>query len=221
MKAILTSSKRRAADYRSRIRALSAGMAASAAFSSGIYAQCQSPNVEGAAAADWSMKVIGALIGRNACYPDKSEFENSDCNIFVGRVLEELYGNKDFVLAGPPAQFRYQVADEIVLSLWTTQSKNWDDLGAVNDQKALDEAQHRASLGKPVIAALREPDPKKHGHVALIGPGPLTPSRTLGVSTPVSASFFQGRPKQNYIGKPLSCAFKVTDAPRAHIFARR
>ena len=184
-------------------------------------AQCAVPEVVSPEVEVWSNKIIAALVGENACYADRSAFINSDCNIFAGRVLEQAYGVRDFVLAQPRNGLRYEVSNEIAVLLWTTLSGKWEVLGAMTDQVALDEARLRASEGKPVIAVWRNPDPAKAGHIALVGPGPMTPSGGLGVNTPVSASFFQGRPKANYVGKPLACAFTPAQAPAVRLYAQK
>lgn len=196
-------------------------LAAGVAIAPALTAQCLAPEVQDAATTAWSQKVADALIGGDACYADKSAYIGSDCNIFAGRVLEEAYGVNDFVLDVPNNGLRYHVSNEIAVLLWTSLSDTWDLLGSLTDQQALNEAQSRASQGKPVIAVWRNDDPAKPGHIALIGPGPLTPSNSLGVSTPVSASFFQGRPEANYIGKPLACAFRASQAPNVRIYARK
>src|SRR5438445_9420586 len=104
-------------------------------------APCAAPDVGGPDAAKWSNSVIAALIGQDACYADKSAFTNSDCNIFAGRILEEMYGIPDFVLQPPKNGLRYQPSNEIAEALWTTQSGKWEDLGVLTDQSALDAAQ--------------------------------------------------------------------------------
>lgn len=184
-------------------------------------APCNAPTVKGDEVDKWSADVVGALLGEDACYADKTALANSDCNIFVGRVLERLYKIKDFVLEKPTGGLRYEVSNDIAVLLLTKQSDKWESLGTLDQQSALDTAQKRAAEGKAVVAIWRNSDDSKPGHIALIGPGPLTSSTTLKVRTPVSASFFQGKPGDNYIGKPLACAFTKTQAPKVTIYARK
>jgi hypothetical protein len=186
-----------------------------------LVAQCAAPVVADPAADVWSDNVVAALIGNEACYADKSAFTNADCNIFVGRVLEVAYGATDFVLSKPADGFRYKTSNEVAVELWTNLSAKWEALGALTDQSALDNARQRALTGKPVVAVFFNPVPKQPGHVALIGPGPLTPSKTLKVRTPVSASFFQGHPEKNYVAKPLACAFTAQQAPDVRLYAKK
>src|SRR5688500_7844738 len=74
-------------------------------------AQCRVPDVEGSAVTSWANKVIAAIVGKEACYSDRSVFTNSDCNIFVGRVLEEVYKVNDFVSTNPQSGLRYEVSN--------------------------------------------------------------------------------------------------------------
>lgn len=188
-------------------------------------AQCAAPDVVAPAVSAWSDKVIAAILSRDACYADKSAFTNSDCNIFVGRVLEQAYGVTDFVNddGGTSADgvLRYHVSGEVALMLWTTLTDRWELLGGMQEQASLAKAQQRAFEGKPVIAVWRNPAPGRPGHVALVGPGPLTRSNAHRLDTPVSASFFQGQPHKNYVGKPLACAFTPAQAPSVRLYARR
>jgi hypothetical protein len=184
-------------------------------------APCDVPDVEGVEVTTWSNKVVAALIGGNACYADRSAFTNSDCNIFAGRVLESLFDVRDFVLDPPVAGLRYMQSNAIAEALWTTRSEQWEDLGMMTEQAALSRAQQRAQEGKAVIAVWHRGQHGGPGHIALVGPGPLTPSGSLKVKTPVSASFFQGNPSRNYVGKPLACAFGADKAPNTRLYARK
>src|SRR3954452_16160740 len=61
-----------------------------------LMAQCVLPDVGDPEASKWAEAVTAAVIGGDGCYASPSAFQNSDCNIFVGRVLEQMYGINDF-----------------------------------------------------------------------------------------------------------------------------
>jgi hypothetical protein len=188
-------------------------------YMSGLAAQCSAPVVTSTATDDWSNKIVGALVGAEACYADKSAFTNTDCNIFVGRVLEQAYGLSDLVLQQPENGIRYKISDEIATYLAVEGANDWETIGPMNDVNALRRAKDRADQGKAVIAVWS--NPHGPGHVALVGPGPLTHSPSLNLNVPVSASFFQGHPEKNYIAKPLSCAFLAGQVAEVRLYARK
>lgn len=170
----------------------------------------------------WMDKVIGALVGPDACFSDRPAFAKSDCNIFAGIILERLYGLVDFVNPQAAKGFRYLTSNEIAIALWTARSGDWELLGTMAEQSALDLASARAANRTPVIAVWRNSGSSSEpGHIALIGPGPMTESPSLQLRTPVSASFFQGRAADNYVGKPLACAFSKQQISEVRLYARR
>jgi hypothetical protein len=165
----------------------------------------------------WSLKVITGLVGGDYCYAAPDAFHNSDCNIFVGRSLEVVYGLEEFV-TGTGANRRYFTSNEIHDLLAAGTISGWHELGRIRDLAARQEAKRQADLNHPVVAVWRDPTGPT-GHIALVGPGPMTTTGSLGPA-PVSASFFQGHPNKNYIGKPLSCAFQPAQFDGVRIFAR-
>jgi hypothetical protein len=178
---------------------------------------CPVPAVSDPVVITWSNQVVGAIVGGDACYASPDAFRNSDCNIFVGRVLEQLYHVTDFrAQAGSAAP--YLTSNDIAVLLTGGTVTGWQAVGALTDAAALQRAHDLASQNTAVVAVWLNPDGGP-GHVVLIGPGPLTVTGSLG-QAPVSASFFQGHPWKNYIGKPVSCGFSAAQRPTTKIYAR-
>jgi hypothetical protein len=138
--------------------------------------------------------------------------DRTACNVFLGRALEILYGNKDFKV-GPG----YMLANDIVNGLETPGNAGWSKIGMASDQPALDKAQEFANHSRPVVAARsgqRKPDGTVGpGHVALILPGTSEMYNFDGfdwgnLKVPNSASFFLDRPDRFFAGCPISAVWK-------------
>ena len=176
-----------------------------------VFAQCPAPTVDAPESNAWTGKLIAALAGETSCSQVSSDaaFAASDaCNYFVGRVLETLYNVRDFEPTNPSPAAPYMEANDIGTELQAGILSGWTFVGTADSQDALNQAKTFADQNLLVVAVYVNPNKKEHGHIALIGPGPMKPSSTWGgLSTPVSASFFLGKPFKDYLGKPLACAF--------------
>jgi hypothetical protein len=146
---------------------------------------------------DWQADVQALLSQYLACQEPIDD--TSPCNRFLGKALKSVYGISDFDVAPND----YMLANDIAIYVATNPDK-WTSLGTADSQDALDQAAGYANLQKAVIAV--HPG-TGHGHVALVLPGALTPSGNWGLNVPNSASFFQNKPKQSYVGRGLSYAF--------------
>jgi hypothetical protein len=172
--------------------ALEAQTAQNEQFAAGLAAQR-------AAAETWNNKITGSLGELSACFAGAAPPSGANCNVFVGRTLETVYGFSDF----KAADGHYLLANEIADYLVT--SPNWTLIGVADNQSVLVQAADSAA-SRPVVAVWRNPDLNKHGHVVLIGPGPLQLSG-WGLMVPNSAGFSMDNAAAGYIGGKLSNAF--------------
>jgi hypothetical protein len=147
----------------------------------------------------WDNKITGSLGELSACFAGAAPPSGANCNVFVGRTLETVYGFSDFKAADGHYLLANDIADYLVTS------PNWTLIGVADNQSVLVQAADSAA-SRPVVAVWRNPDLKKHGHVALIGPGPLQISG-WGLMVPNSAGFSMDNATARYIGNKLSCAF--------------
>lgn len=173
-----------------------------------MLAQCPAPTVDAPETNVWTGKLITALAGETSCSQVSSDaaFAATDaCNYFVGRVLETLYNVRDFEPTNPSPAAPYMEANNIGTALQAGILPGWTLVGAADNQDVLNQAKTYADQNLLVVAVYV--NPAGHGHIALIGPGPMQPSTLWGLSTPVSASFFLNKPLKDYLGKPLACAF--------------
>lgn len=131
------------------------------------------------------------------------------CRAHLAQALEHLYAVKDF-----GSESKYMNATEVGKKV--ASDANWEHLGSATDQDALKKAQSSANCGRAVVAVLSS---ETGGHVAIILPGPLTPSSGWKVSVPNSASFFTHNPSKSFAGKPLSYSFP--GAQGIEIYARK
>lgn len=187
------------------------------------FAACD--NVNAPETVNWSGKLLSALAEDQACSQASSDdafAATSACNIFVGRVLQKVYNISDFVVTPSNPQQPFYTANEIATLLQTGVDpwSNWSDLGTADNQDILSQSKQLADSGKLVLAVWRNPDGNSPGHVALIGPGPLTPSGTWSLNTPVSASFVLNQPQKAFLGQPLSCAFASDKKSAVHIWVK-
>jgi hypothetical protein len=131
------------------------------------------------------------------------------CRATLAQALQEIYGVKDFGSGSKymtPAEIGKKVAGD----------SSWEHIGSGSDQNALNTAQSSANCGKAVIAILSS---DTGGHVALILPGPISPSGSWKLDVPNSASFFTHNPRKSFSGKPLSYSFP--SAQNVEIYAKK
>jgi hypothetical protein len=175
----------------------------------------------------WTNKLVSALGTVSACQLQRSDDDqgaitvNTACNIFVGTVIDNLYGVKDFYVSPPQTGKSFYLANEIGVLLQTGVWPNWTDLGTADNQGVLNNAKSAADSGGLVIAVWVNPDAASQGHIALIGPGPLTHSSKWNEDMPVAASLSLRNPGAGFLGKPLSCAFGSNKAAAVHLWSRQ
>jgi hypothetical protein len=182
-------------------------------------AQCV--NINAPETVSWANSLIVSALGQDsgcrAGAPDRDTFATSTaCNMFVGRVMARMYGLTTFV----SEDHSFLKANDMAgrLPTWN----DWIDLGTAGDQAALSAASDEAKLGYVVLAVWANPVRGKPGHVALVGPGPLTPSRSWGgLRTPVAASFTLDDVDSAFIGQPLACAFGGDKRTATHLWKYR
>lgn len=179
-------------------------------------AQCTN-NIDAPETVAWVNRIIESALGQdNACRagaPDRDTFATSTaCNLFVGRVMARMYGLSSFVSSDGSFLKANEIA--ILMPTWN----DWLDLGSAGDQANLTAAADAAKLNYPVLAVWANPVAGKPGHVALVGPGPLTPSGSWGLRTPVAASFTLDHPEKAFMGKPLACAFGADKKNATHLW---
>lgn len=136
--------------------------------------------------------------------------DRAACNRFVGKALEILYDNLDF----RTSLNDYMLANDIANGLMQPGNAGWKRLGSATDQRTLDEAQHKANDGRPVLAV--KPKADGPGHVALVLPGTLEayPSgnpRWRHLRPPNAASAFLDKPERVFVGCPLSEVWRTPD----------
>lgn len=179
-----------------------------------VSAQCT--NIDAPETVTWVNALIQSAIGDDtACRtgaPDRDTFATTTaCNMFVGRIMARLYGLTDFRGAND-----FLTANEIG-ALISTFDK-WEDIGTADSQANLSAAADAANAGTLVLAVWINPAAGGHGHVALIGPGPLKKSPAWGLKVPVAASFTVDHPEKAFLGQPLACAFGSTKKSATHLW---
>lgn len=183
------------------------------------YAQCSNVNAPETVA--WVNSIITSAMGEDtACRagaPDRDSFATSAaCNIFVGRIMARMYGLTSFV--GQNRTFLRANEIAVLIPTWP----DWVDLGTAGDQAALAAAADAAKLGYVVLAVWANPIAGKPGHVAIIGPGPLTRSdKWGGLRTPVAAAFTLDDVESAFLGQPLACAFGTKKKDATHLWKYR
>lgn len=165
-----------------------------------------------AAAEAWDSRITGSLGELSACFAKAAPPSGANCNVFVGRTLETVYGFQDFKATDGHYLLANGIADYLVTS------PNWTLIGVANNQSVLVQAADSA-VSRPVVAVWRNPDLTKHGHVALIGPGPLQMSG-WGLMVPNSAGFSMDNATARYIGDKLSDSFGNNKKSSVLIYVR-
>lgn len=153
--------------------------------------------------------VAKKLNGLKQC--ERATDDRTACNVFLGKALEELFGNTDFKVG----RDSYMLANDITIGLEQPGNAKWRKIGLATDQVALDEAQRLANESKPVVAA-RFGASGRPGHVALVMPGTSQLYNFEGFSwgalrAPNSASFFLDQPRRFFVGCPLSAVWRKPD----------
>jgi hypothetical protein len=193
------------------------------AFTSG-QGQCPaSQNTSDPTTTAWSGKLLGALSQEDGCAAantDASFVSTSACNIFVGRVLKTVYGVDDFIVQPPTPDKVFYTANEVGTLLQAGVWPNWTEIGTADSQANLESAESQAGAGNLVIAVWVNPVAAAHGHIALIGPGPMTASSNWGLNVPPAAAFRMNSPASAFIGQPLSCAFGPDKRSAVHIWVK-
>jgi hypothetical protein len=180
-------------------------------------------NINAAETVEWTTKLLSAISEDASCSEassDASFAATNACNIFVGRVLQSAYGISDFVVTPPRPQQPFYTANEIGTLLQSGVWGGWTDIGTADSQDVLSKSKALADAGKLVIAVWQNPNSNLPGHVALIGPGPLTPSASWELNTPVAASFFLNQPLKAFLGQPLACAFGSDKNSAVHVWSK-
>jgi hypothetical protein len=201
--------------------------AASAAAQPTPPCQTNQTTINDPATVAWTNKLVSALGTVSACQLQRSDDDqgaitvNTACNIFVGTVIDNLYGVRDFYVSPPQPNKPFYLANEIGTLLQSGIWQGWTDLGTADTQSVLNNAKNAADAGALVVAVWVNPDPTDQGHIALIGPGPLTPSTKWHENTPVAASLSLNNPGKGFLGKPLACAFKSGRAAAVHIWSHQ
>jgi hypothetical protein len=181
-----------------------------------LFAQCSDavPNISAPETVAWVNKLIGAIGEEESCNTEgpQETLQSGACNIFVGRVLERVYGVTDFVVTPPQADKKFYVANEIATLLEAGVWNDWSQIGTGDQADALKTAKVEADRGRLVVAVWRNPQADQPGHVALVGPGPLVPSGQWGPPGTPPAAQFRLNPGDNaggnFLGKPLACSFR-------------
>jgi hypothetical protein len=163
----------------------------------------------------WDKKIAGSLGELSACFPNGDVLppETTNCNAFVGHTLDTVYGIPDFRRDGGGYKSANEIADILLKS-----PEKWELIGLATSQDVLDQAANYAA-SRPVIAVWSNPDPSKHGHVVLIGPGPLQDG--WGMKVPYFAGFAMHDPQARKIGDKLSLAFGKDKQPAVMIYVRK
>lgn len=164
-----------------------------------------------------SCESVIALVGKTKEVCEKYPTYNH-CNVFVGMAVRDIYGFDDFINNKSPSG--YYIANEVGDMLFTTLSEKWESLGTCSEQKNLDKAQSMANSNHAVLAVWRNPDNKKHGHVALVLPGSQK-AGWKGMIVPNAASFAQGAAELNFVCDRLSGAFGIDKISAVYLFARK
>lgn len=173
----------------------------------------------------WADKLISALGEDDACHVERADDDqaaftaNTPCNIFAGRVIDRVYGLRDFYVSPPQEGKPFYRANEIGTLLKAGVWSGWTDLGSADSQGVLNQAKSAADNGDLVVAVWINPNPDSPGHIALIGPGPMRHSNSWDEDTPASASLTLGNPNAGFLGKPLSCAFSSDKAGGVEIWS--
>jgi len=193
------------------------------AVQSTLIANADCSNINAAETVSWTGKLLGAIAEDASCSQSSSDASfaaTSACNIFVGRVLQSVYSVSDFVVSPARPDQPFYTANEIATLLQSGVWSGWTDLGTADSQDVLSQGKALADSGKLVVAVWQNPNANSPGHVALIGPGPLTPSGSWGLNTPVAASFVLNQPLKAFLGQPLSCAFGSDKNSAVHLWVK-
>jgi hypothetical protein len=141
--------------------------------------------------------------------------DRSPCNIFLARALDRVYGIKEF---GDPTRPASVMRANEIADYVAARTDLWVPLGTGDKQDSLNQAQEYANRSKAIIAVWKNPEANRPGHVALILPGQLSTSTSWQLRVPNSASFSLDRPRDSYVGGPLSKAFGAGKKAQVKIY---
>jgi hypothetical protein len=150
-----------------------------------------------------------------SCKASDPAQDRSPCNRFVGKALEKVWGLRDFRTEIGNGKDEFYGANHIAAYVAVSQPP-WKFVGLASNPSVLAYAQQLANDSVPVIA-VRTDTP---GHVALILPGRLSFSTNWNTNVPNSASFLLDDPKNSYVGKRLSSAFRPEMRSEVKIYYR-
>jgi hypothetical protein len=199
-------------------------VAATLVLNSMLIADSGCTNINAPETVSWTNTLLNAIAEDAFCSQASSDAAfaaTSACNIFVGRVLQKVYSVSDFVVTPSRPDRPFYTANEIATLLKSGVWSGWSELGNADDQDNLSQAKALADSEKLVVAVWQNPNQNAAGHIALIGPGPLTPSGSWGLNTPVAASFVLNRPLKAFLGQPLACAFGSDKTADVHLWAKQ
>lgn len=132
----------------------------------------------------------------------QSSAENAmDCKDFTAKAISKYYGVEDLMVEGK--YIDYNEIHEYISS-----SSAWRNMGDVDEQSVLDEAQKLANEGVPVIAINTDDE---HNFTVLIVAGEQASSSKWGVKVPVCAAFFPKNGPEPFINKTLNYAWGDAD----------
>lgn len=132
----------------------------------------------------------------------QSSAENAmDCKDFTAKAISKYYGIEDLMV--DEKYIDYNDIYEFVAS-----SNAWRNMGDVDEQDVLDEAQKLANEGIPVIAINTDDE---HKFTVLIVAGEQASSSKWGVKVPVCAAFFPKNGPEPFINKTLNYAWGDAD----------
>lgn len=160
------------------------------------------------------LKVLDKV--KNACEIASAQ---ENCNVFVARVVKEMYGINDF--ENPGSGTGYYSANQIADRLFIELRDKWDNLGSCDQQQVLERAQNTANSNRCVVAVWRNPDNEGHGHVSIILPGQLKKSSSWNLMVPNAANFALGTDANNFVCDRLSGAFGSGKIKQVYIFAQK
>lgn len=124
-----------------------------------------------------------------------------DCKDFTAKAISKYFGVKDLMVDDKYIDY-HDIYD------FVSSSNAWRNLGDVDDQNVLDEAQKLANEGTPVIAINTKDE---HYFTVLIVTGEQVSSSKWGVKVPTSAAFFPKNGPEPFINKTLNYAWSSAD----------
>lgn len=132
-----------------------------------------------------------------------------DCKDFTAKAISKYFGVEDLMVEGKYIDYN-DIYD------FVSNSNAWKNMGEVDEQSVLDEAQKLANEGIPVIAINTDDE---HKFTVLIVAGEQASSSKWEVKVPVCAAFFPKNGPEPFINKTLNYAWGSSDG--IEIWARK